>query len=224
MDPLRYIDMQIEILKQLSRGDYSSINRCSDDNLRSVFLQIKETDQRTFEAALKNATDELDYEMRYAQEPDNSYDQGAGRNFGDRQASIQMRYDEIEEYKRNFYALVSGSPQVSRRSYSAYNTSPKITPRSSYNSPPSSSPNTAPSTSYSSSPNAAPNSSSDTTYNSSSSSCSSSYSSVDSSIFFLHLITWMMFIPLYIIAIIAFPFDYLGWPGLFGQKRGLNKL
>lgn len=120
MDPLRFTDMQIDILWALSRRDDSFANAPLDDNLRRIELQVREQDCRTFETALRKVMDSLEEEMRYAKQEGNV----------ERQTFIQQRYDAVEEYKRNFYSKGSSTSQVSRSSH--YSSSP-----SNYSSSPS---------------------------------------------------------------------------------------
>ena len=96
LDPLRYVDLQLEVLKQLARNNDRFLDSIPNDSrysgMRQAATQIRQQDRGTFEMAERNVRDALDRERGHLQPGDDR-----------RSQAIEDRYQQLEEYRRRFY-------------------------------------------------------------------------------------------------------------------------
>ena len=97
MDPLRYVDLQMEVCHQLARRNDSFLNSMPNNSryneLRQAAAQIQEQDRRTFEQATRNIKDTLERQLSYLRQAPNPA----------RQRAIEERLQKLEEYRQAFY-------------------------------------------------------------------------------------------------------------------------
>jgi len=92
MDPLRYIDLQLEICRQLARNTGNLRFPTSNPQFQKSQEQIRRQDRETFETAAKRVSNGLENERRYL-EPGNE----------PRRRAIEERARQLEEYRRAVY-------------------------------------------------------------------------------------------------------------------------
>ena len=96
MDPLRYVDLQLEICHQLARNNDRYLSSLPNDSryngMRQAAAQIQQQDRETFEMASRNAKDALERERAYLGPGDDR-----------RRQAVEDRFQQLEEFRRAFY-------------------------------------------------------------------------------------------------------------------------
>jgi hypothetical protein len=95
MDPLRYVDLQLEVLNQLSRNNDRFLNSIPNDaqysGMRQAAVQVRDQDRQSFARAEHNVRDALERERGHLQPGDDR-----------RRQAIDERFRELDEYRRRF--------------------------------------------------------------------------------------------------------------------------
>jgi len=106
LDPLRYIDLQLEILKQLSQNNDRYLNSVPFDPryklMRDAAEQIRRQDRDTFRTSERRVKDGLDSEARHAGMSGGRVTARHGDSNFVRQQAIADRYRQLEQYVRQF--------------------------------------------------------------------------------------------------------------------------
>jgi hypothetical protein len=106
LDPLRYVDLQLEILKQLARNNDRYLDSVPFDPrykpMRDAAEQIRRQDRETFRISERKVRDGLDTEARYAGMSGSRITARYGDPNYVRQQAIADRYKQLEEYSRQF--------------------------------------------------------------------------------------------------------------------------
>ena len=106
LDPLRYVDLQLEVLKQLSRKNDRFLDSIPFDPrykpMHDAANQIRQQDRDTFRKSERNVKDALDREARYAGMSGERVTARHGDANFRRQEDIAQRYRQLEDFRRSF--------------------------------------------------------------------------------------------------------------------------
>jgi hypothetical protein len=106
LDPMRYVDLQLEVLRQLSRKNDRYLDSIPYDPrykpIRDAAEQIRRQDRDTYRQAERNVKDALDQEARFAGMSGERVSAQYGDDNYKRQEMIADRYKQLSDFRRNF--------------------------------------------------------------------------------------------------------------------------
>jgi hypothetical protein len=106
LDPMRYVDLQLEVLRQLSGKNDRYLDSIAYDPrykpIRDAAEQIRRQDRDTYRQAERNVKDALDQEARFAGMSGERVSARYGDDNYKRQEMIADRYKQLSDFRRNF--------------------------------------------------------------------------------------------------------------------------